>query len=376
MQLSALRSKQATTVLSWIFRAKRPLLVAELLQAIAVSVDEHKASLHEHRREQLTEILDACFGLVVIDEERSVIRFVHFTVQEYLQVRPSILHGECEIARTCLTFLTFESFARNLCRNDKDLKEKVSRFPLLEYAARYWGVHGKDCAELTFSQLATKFLCNDDYLASANQVMDYTNPHPENHIKVFTRKLSGLHAVASFGLDQLLESVMEHSHAKINEVDDQGQTPLIHAAKHGQTKMVELLMQRGGTTDVEDETRRSALSWAALNGHTAVVDWLLSQDTTTNINAFDHQHSTPLHLAFERHHYDIVDLLVKRGASLNIVDQWQRTAVQLAFSGPSPVNLQEYEKDKSVGRLIAQGGQARVSVFRRRKELETIHVRW
>ena len=106
------------------------------------------------------------------------------------------------------------------------------------------------------------------------------------------------------------------------------------------------------------------------------MEWLLSQELTTNINSFDHQHSTPLHLAFKRHHYDIVDLLIKQGASLNIVDQWQRTAAQLAFSGPLPVDLEDYVEDKLIGRLIAPGGQARVSVFRRRSEKATIQVRW
>ncbi|MCJ1355841.1 MAG: hypothetical protein MMC33_005833 [Icmadophila ericetorum] len=136
--------------------------------------------------------------------------------------------------------------------------------------------------------------------------------------------------------------------------------------------MVELLIQRGARINIADKTCRSALSWAALNRRTAIVEWLLSQGLITNINSFDNQHSTPLHLAFERHHYDIVDLLMRRGASLNIVDQWQRTAAQLAFSGPLPVDLEDYVKDKSIGKLIAPGGQARVSVFRIRSEKATI----
>ena len=264
-QVSTL-SDQITKVISWIYRAKRPLLVSELLKAIAVTVDGDNLGtlLGENSREILAMILDRCSGLVVIDEERSVIRFAHFSVQEFLQPGTFKLPGECEIANTCLTFLTLGDSIRGLCKNDRDLDDKLSKYPFLEYAARYWGVHGKYCTNPTFFNLAVKLLCHEGYLASAIQVIDYTDCHsnyyPDSYSKVFTRKLSGLHIVASLGLDQLLESVIGNSHAKIDEVDDQGQTPLIYAAKGGQKSMVELLIQRGARVDVEDKTCRSALS--------------------------------------------------------------------------------------------------------------------
>ena len=355
--------KQTTKILSWIFRARRPLLVRELQQALATSIGNTNGIGQQY---PITSVMvDWCLGLVTVDEERSTIRFVHFSVKEFLQEGPFILDNESTIATTCLTFLNIENFASGQCSNDKELEDRLQEFPFLDYAARYWAIHGKDCSEPRFEELAVKFLCSEHHLACATEVADRTRTC-DGYDRIFPRKLSGLHVAASYGLVQLIDVFLQQSKVRLDIKDDHGQTAMLYAAKQGHTPVVELLSQKGAQIDVRDNIHlRSALSWATLNGHTSVVKWLISQNGKVNINSFDYQHSTPLHLAFERHHYDVVDILVAQGASLNLVDQWQRTQAQLAFSGSSPVDLSDYVKDKTRSRTIAQGGQARVSVFRK-----------
>jgi ankyrin repeat protein len=69
-------------------------------------------------------------------------------------------------------------------------------------------------------------------------------------------------------------------------------------------------------------TRQIALALAAQHGHADVVKLLL--DAGEDPNRFNpdgfHSHSTPLHQAVWSNHRDVVELLVARGAKLNLRD--------------------------------------------------------
>jgi Ankyrin repeats (3 copies)/Ankyrin repeats (many copies) len=360
---------ETTRVLSWIFRAKRPLLVRELQQATTTFPGKRRSA--ELKYPEAAHLVDCCLGLVTIDE-RSIIRFVHFSVQEFLEQKSYLLDTDCTIASTCLYFLCFDNFATGECASHEALRELLRDVPFLEYAASYWVIHGKGCSEPDFVNLALKFLSSEPHLACAAQVAGYGGRSSDGSGRALSQKVSGLHVVASFGLESLALALLEDHRISVDVLDDHGQTPILYAAKQGHTAMVELLASRGAEVDKKDSMHhRTALSWATLNGHTAVAKWLLYQNPRITINSFDYQHSTPLHIAFERHHYDIVDLLVAQGASLNLVDQWQRTPAQLAFSGSSLIDLSNYVKEKSLTNAIAQGGQARVSVFKRHGHCHT-----
>lgn len=361
---SSVAEKQAATIVSWIFRAKRPLLVRELQQALATSIAD--TSLGSRVYPTASIMVERCLGLIDIEDERSVVRFIHFSVQEFLQEGYFAMDTDCIIANTCLTFLNFDNFAIGQCEDDQALQRRLQDYPFLEYAAQFWAVHGQSCTGSSFEQLAIKLLSSDRHVACASQLATYDGNSFDRHSRLFFRKLSGLHVAASYGLIRLVKLLLQDSRIEVDIKDDYGQTPILYAAKQGHTSVVEFLAGEGAEIDVRDSVHhRSALSWATLNGHTSLVEWLLCQKFPIDINTFDYQHSTPLHLAFERHHHDIVDLLVAQGASLNLVDQWQRTQAQLAFSGSSPVDFADYVKDRTLSNSIAQGGQARVTVFRK-----------
>ena len=73
----------------WLSTVRRPITPAELQHAIAISTDFGSPQIHD-----LTDsafFVDCCFGLVTIGNERSVIRLVHFSVNEYLRARKATL---------------------------------------------------------------------------------------------------------------------------------------------------------------------------------------------------------------------------------------------------------------------------------------------
>ncbi|KAI9759599.1 MAG: hypothetical protein M1840_003250 [Geoglossum simile] len=96
------RAKLGIKTLMWISHARRTIMVRELHQALAVSsestcLDKEDCTLPKF-------MVDCCFGLVVIDEESSTIRLVHFSVQGYLpsQWKELFPLGEQTVTETCL----------------------------------------------------------------------------------------------------------------------------------------------------------------------------------------------------------------------------------------------------------------------------------
>jgi ankyrin repeat protein len=84
------------------------------------------------------------------------------------------------------------------------------------------------------------------------------------------------------------------------------------------------------------EERHRALAWSAQNGHAQVVRVLL--DSGEDPNRYNpkgsHAHSTPLHQAALAGHKDVVELLVERGARLDIKDTvWHGTPLGWAEHG-------------------------------------------
>jgi hypothetical protein len=73
----------AREVLSWITCARRPLTTAELLHALAVAFGD--SDLDEENIPDLDFILFLCAGLVVVTGDRTAIRLVHYTTQEYFE---------------------------------------------------------------------------------------------------------------------------------------------------------------------------------------------------------------------------------------------------------------------------------------------------
>ena len=105
----------ARRALIWIAYAREPLLVDDL--ACAISIEIHTTSLEDLESSIPTKesILDACANLVSIDQHSAHIRFVHFSVQEFLTSHRSttlcmgheVAHRE--IAQACIILYTLST---------------------------------------------------------------------------------------------------------------------------------------------------------------------------------------------------------------------------------------------------------------------------
>jgi hypothetical protein len=121
------RKKLAYSTLTWVTTAMRPLKVTELQEALAVKRGAKECN--PEKRPELKIILSVCVGLVIVDEESSVVRLVHATTQAYFDGRFPGAHAD--ITRTLLTYMAFNEVQVTLGKHMRGrLKDKHA---LIEY---------------------------------------------------------------------------------------------------------------------------------------------------------------------------------------------------------------------------------------------------
>ncbi|KAI0885887.1 ankyrin [Annulohypoxylon maeteangense] len=132
----------ALRVIRWVCFARRPLKLAELLCALAVSPDDEE--LDEDAVGDESDIANYCAGLVVVEGDSKTVRFVHYTTQEYFNsVRESeeFAHSHGDIALTCITFLGLNDITLSKGGYVAQMWPSQEETPFLAYAALNFGYH-------------------------------------------------------------------------------------------------------------------------------------------------------------------------------------------------------------------------------------------
>ena len=131
----------ATRALIWTAYAREPLPIKDLAYAVSIELDTTPKDLESSIPTEEF-ILEACANLIAVDQDqdwrgRRYVRFVHFSVQEFLTSHRSTLNIGCEaahreIALTCMIYLT---------RFPKHGGSTASSYPLHKYALNEWPHH-------------------------------------------------------------------------------------------------------------------------------------------------------------------------------------------------------------------------------------------
>jgi hypothetical protein len=197
-------SHLAKRALSYIFCARRPLKVEELRHAL--SVEPEDTELDETALPETEILLNVSAGLITTDEKSNTLRLVHYTLQEYLEKNRSKLqpNPEAEIARTCLTYLSFDVFKSGPCSDGDALDRRLEEYRFLDYASHNWGyhvvgdqLHGQIDLILTYLEDEPKFSC----FVQASHVRPYRTHDWHDR---FPKQFSPIHVIAYWGLEQIV----------------------------------------------------------------------------------------------------------------------------------------------------------------------------
>jgi hypothetical protein len=353
---SGSRQQVAMNTLMWISYARRPLTINELRHALATHVGDRELDMDN--MVPVRSIIEGCSGLVVIDHESSTVRLVHFSLQEYLQVRRQALFpgGDSVIAMTCLTYLSFAWIEAAFRDKDTILKRLIEEFPLLDYSSHFWGYHAKATLTVEVRELAMCYLKKIARIECAARIRDLkSSPYvPKISVWRYLNDENALHCVSYFGLHELIppliqrgvflqefnthgneplhEAVcagevetaavlLEHG-ANVNSYNEDGYTPLALASSLGNEKLIKLLLRHGANPDMSQKDDWTALHFAADHGHLGAVKLLL--DLGCSKNSKSSRGLTALNRAAGRGHTDVVALLLERGCRANATswDGW------------------------------------------------------
>jgi len=131
----------------------------------------------------------------------------------------------------------------------------------------------------------------------------------------------------------MVEFLIEQK-ADINKQDDMQNNPFLYAGAEGYNEILRLLIKAGADTKLVNRYGGTALIPAAERGHTETVKLLLEQ-TDINVNHVNRLGWTALLEAIVlsdggKEHQEIIKLLIKHDADVNLPDNEGKTPLDLA----------------------------------------------
>ncbi|KAH6909411.1 hypothetical protein BKA70DRAFT_1275956 [Coprinopsis sp. MPI-PUGE-AT-0042] len=129
----------ARNILVWVLCATRSLTIEELRHAIATCPDTHQ--FDSSRLVDGATLMGFCHGLVNVEEETNLVRFVHYTAKDVVQsfIYQSFPYPHSLPALTCLALLTVHGFQE--VEFLESLSSMLAAGPLTSYAYEAWSNH-------------------------------------------------------------------------------------------------------------------------------------------------------------------------------------------------------------------------------------------
>src|SRR5579859_7256557 len=312
----------AFATLSWVLNATRPLTVFELLDAL--SVEELTTRKDLDNLAVVSQMLECCVGLVVVEGGTHNVHFAHYRVQEYLlKISVSIqLPDHSYLALICLTYLNFEDFRSGpLASGDiTNYERRLEEFPLFNYASCNWTTHmrgpGEENRQL-LREMETLFKSEpkrDAMLQMRHTAREHISS-AKLHVHPYSSSL--LHVLAGAGLTSVVEKYLHKDFqsllVSISETDSTGRTPLHEACRNGHWEVVRRFLQANDYRAVgfKDKEGATPLHLAAEGGHARVIELLLNEGKA-DTQVEDAHGSNPLHRAMVSSHTESANMIMQK----------------------------------------------------------------
>ncbi|XP_046330941.2 ankyrin repeat domain-containing protein 17-like isoform X1 [Haliotis rufescens] len=118
----------------------------------------------------------------------------------------------------------------------------------------------------------------------------------------------------------------------INRRDDIGKTPLIVAAWKGRRGVFGLLVSRGADASLQDANSNNILHWASHGGNVDMVQCVISR-RLVDINSRGNHGYSPVMMAAERGHKEVVTLLAQEGCDMSHVTNGGNNILHVTCTG-------------------------------------------
>ncbi|KAJ7020740.1 ankyrin repeat domain-containing protein [Mycena alexandri] len=307
--------RMARSTITWVVNAKRPLTVEEL--QVALAVEPGTQQLDKENFTTIKRILSVCAGLVIVDEQLSVVRLVHYTTQEYLDSiqAQQFPDAQMEITCTLLTFLAFDGYPDSF----RDLRYLP---PLAEYS-QYCLAHATGQPEVQLREILLKFLGE---AFRWNNIMKVWDSIPWNY-SYRPLQPSALWIAVAANLVETTNFLLAGPPLPQHSMDPE----LIVASYYGHKKIVRILLDKGTDVNTAGGEYGSSLQAAAAGGHTEIVRILLEKGA--DINTAGGWYGSSLQAAAAKGHTDIVSILLDKGADVNAAGGRYGSSLQAAAAG-------------------------------------------
>ncbi|XP_043724927.1 protein VAPYRIN-like [Telopea speciosissima] len=145
----------------------------------------------------------------------------------------------------------------------------------------------------------------------------------------------------------LLDVAREERHKQVVDIFERGES-VLRAARKGELRDLELLLNTGAITNYHDQYGLTALHVAAIKGHKEAVCMLLNHGMMKmmDLECQDLEGHTPLHLAVEGGSLETVEVLINKGANLN-TKSWR---------GSTPLDMAHAMGHDAISKLLINRG--------------------
>jgi len=310
----------AKKILYWIFYASRPLTMSEILHAISIEVGNVASDEDGIPDEGL--VLSICTGLAVYEKEPGYLALVHYTLQQYFELKAEAHFPEAQvdIARVCLTYLSLSEFESGPCPYDHLFKNRMHKRPLLRYAVPNWGAHAQGNAEELCQDMILSFLSNDAKLSSSVQVLYVRNLAGQVYSHRFPNNVTTVWIASFYGLTLTVRHLIRNG-ADVIAKTTTGHTALHRAAGSGHDEVVRLLLDKGADASAADKSGNTPLHLAAAPCCSDLITFMYVE------NGHQFAHEIPWHSS-----RTIVLSLLAKGADVNAVNDHGETALHWAIN--------------------------------------------
>ncbi|KAH6874661.1 hypothetical protein BKA70DRAFT_1480127 [Coprinopsis sp. MPI-PUGE-AT-0042] len=309
----------AKNALIWVLCAMRSLKIEELRYAVATCPDTYK--FDRRRLVDNATLMGLCRGLVNIEEETNIVRFVHYTAKDVVKglISESSPYPYSLPAAVCMALLAEHGFQQKNLTDKRALNASLKAKPLLAYAYKNWSTHAHESLDDTY--LATRL----------SQFIQGCGAFPVGLSAIYLSSideiLEPLHMAAYFDFP-LSVAGSEHLCNPNHPTPHMGRTPLMLATRRNSlSAMRELLSLPGILVNAADKEGDIPLVYAAEWGAKASLSLLLAHPKI-NVNVTNSYGRTALMAASSEEPATL--LLAHPKIKPNQVDSGRKTALMRA----------------------------------------------